>query len=164
MKSTGEVLGIDDDFGMAFAKAHMSSSLDLPLSGKVFLSVVDRDKKYMPAIARDLRDLGFELVATPGTKKHLDAAGIQGVQEIQKIAHGGRSITDLLWEGGVKLVINTPTGRGRQLDEAKNRELTIQLAVPCITTIPAARAAVSGVRALKQRDFDVRSLQEYFPK
>jgi carbamoyl-phosphate synthase large subunit len=163
MKSTGEVMGIDDDFGMAFAKAHMSASQSLPLEGKVFLSVVDRDKKYMPAIARDLQSLGFGLVATPGTKKHLDTAGIENVEVIEKIVKGGPNILDLMSTEIVKLVINTPSGRGRQFDEAKIREHTITLNIPCITTIPAARAAVNGIRALKDRDFRVRALQDYFP-
>ncbi len=163
MKSTGEVMGIDDDFGMAFAKAHMAATQGLPLSGKVFLSVVDRDKKYMPAIARDLLQLGFEVIATPGTKRRLSAAGISGVTEIKKIRRGEPNILDLMRSGDVKLIINTPSGRGRQFDEAQIRELAIQLNIPCITTIPAARAAVRGVSALKQRDFGVRSLQDYFP-
>ena len=164
MKSTGEVMGIDDDFGMAFAKAHMAALQELPLSGSVFLSVASGDKKFMPAIARDLKDLGFDLVATPGTKRRLDAAGIEGVQEIAKIKEGGSpNILDLMEKGVVKLVINTPSGRGGQLDEAKIRRATIQLGVPCLTTIPAARAAVSGIRALQDRDFEVRAIQDYFP-
>ena len=163
MKSTGEVMGIDDAFGMAFAKAHMAASQSLPLEGKVFLSVVDRDKKYMPAIARDLTELGFGLVATPGTKNHLDAAGIEGVEVVEKIIKGGKNILDLMSAEEVKLVINTPSGRGRQFDEAKIREHTITMNIPCITTIPAARAAVNGIRALKGSDFRVRALQDYFP-
>ena len=164
MKSTGEVMGIDDDFGSAFAKAHMAASQDLPLDGKVFLSVVDRDKKYIATIARDLKALGFGLVATPGTKQQLDASGIEGVEEVRKIAAGSPNILDLLDTGAVKLVINTPSGRGRHLDEAKIREHTITLNIPCITTIPAARAAVSGIRALKSKPLRVRALQDYFPK
>ncbi|HVR76344.1 MAG TPA: carbamoyl-phosphate synthase large subunit [Planctomycetota bacterium] len=164
MKSTGEVMGIDDEFGMAFAKAHMAASQDLPLEGKVFLSVVDRDKKYMPAIARDLKALGFLLVATPGTKKHLDAAGIENVEEVGKIAAGSPNILDQLSSGAVKLIVNTPSGRGRHLDESRIREHAISLNIPCITTIPAARAALYGIRALKSRDFRVRALQDYFPK
>jgi len=164
MKSTGEVMGIDDDFGMAFAKAHMSANQDLPLTGMVFLSVVDRDKKYIPSIARDLQALGFQLAATPGTKKALAAAGIEGVEEVQKIASGSPNVLDLLRSKKVKLVINTPSGRGRKFDEAKIREATINVNLPCITTIPAARAAVYGIRALKSRDFHVRPLQDYFPK
>ena len=134
------------------------------MAGKVFFSVVDRDKKYMPSIARDLKSLGFGLVATPGTKKHLDAAGIEGVEEVGKIASGSPNILDLLDTGAVKLVINTPSGRGGHLDEAKIRQHTITLNIPCITTIPAARAAVSGIRALKTKPFRVRALQDYFPR
>ena len=164
MKSTGEVMGIDDDFGMAFAKAHMAAGQDLPLRGKVFLSVVDRDKKYMPTIAKDLQELGFQLVASAGTKRYLEAAGIEGVEGVRKIASGEPNILNLLDRGEVGLVINTPTGRGAHLEEGKIREKTIVYNVPCITTIPAARAAVRGIRALKSRDFRVRALQDYFPR
>ena len=126
--------------------------------------MVDRDKKYMPGIARDLKALGFDLVATPGTRKHLVAAGLEGVQQISKIQSGSPNVLDLMNAGEVKLVINTPSGRGRQFDEAKIRQMTIRLNIPCLTTIPAARAAVRGIRALRERDFEVRSLQDYFPE
>jgi len=164
MKSTGEVMGIDDDFGMAMAKAHMAANQDLPLEGKVFISVMDRDKKYVPLIARDLLNLGFLIVATPGTARYLESAGIRGVEELQKIQAGKPNILDRMYSREVKLLINTPTGRGTHLDEAKIRKLSITLGIPCITTIPAARAAVSGIRALKARDFTVRALQDYFPR
>jgi carbamoyl-phosphate synthase large subunit len=164
MKSTGEVMGIDDDFGMAFAKSHMAAHQDLPLEGTVFLSVVDRDKKYMPPIARDLKSLGFLLVASPGTKRYLESAGIDGIHELKKIASGEPNVLNLLDDGKIKLVINTPSGRGGQLDEAKIRRRAISINIPCITTIPAARAAISGIRALKARDFKVRALQDYFPR
>jgi carbamoyl-phosphate synthase large subunit len=164
MKSTGEVMGIDDEFGMAFAKAHMAASQDLPLAGKVFLSVVDRDKKYIPSIARDLKALGFGLVATPGTKRHLEAYGIQGVEAVRKIQDEKRpNVLDLMENGDVKLVINTPSGKGRHEAESRLRQHTITLNIPCITTIAAARAAVRGIRALKSRDFRVQALQDYFP-
>jgi carbamoyl-phosphate synthase large subunit len=164
MKSTGEVMGIDDDFGMAMAKAHLAANQDLPLEGKVFISVMDRDKKYVPLIARDLLNLGFSIVATPGTARYLESAGIKGVEELQKIQAGKPNILDRMYSREVKLLINTPTGRGTHLDEAKIRKLSITLGIPCITTIPAARAAVSGIRALKARDFTVRALQDYFPR
>ena len=164
MKSTGEVMGIDDTFGIAFAKAHMAASQDLPLHGKVFISVVDRDKKYVPSISKDLQELGFEILASPGTAKFLEAAGIEGVTEVRKIHMGSPNILDYMEKSEVKLVINTPSGRGRQLDEAKIRERTITLNIPCITTIPAARAAVNGIRELHRTDFLVRALQDYFPR
>ena len=165
MKSTGEVMGIDDSFGIAFAKSHMSASQDLPLEGKVFVSVVDRDKKYAPAFCKDLMDLGFTILATPGTAQFLGAAGLEGVVRVPKIASGEKpSILDRMQDGEIQLVINTPSGRGRQFDEAKIRERTIQLNIPCITTIAAARAAVEGIRELKEKDFRVRPLQDYFPR
>ena len=166
MKSTGEAMGIDDGFAMAFAKSHMSANQDLPQNGGVFLSVVDRDKKWMPAIARDLQELGFELWASPGTKKFLDVAGIEGVHEVPKIrSEQHPNVLDLMEEEGeIQLVINTPTGRGRQFDEAQIRRLSIALNIPCITTIPAARAAVAGIRALQTTEFKVRALQDYFPE
>ncbi|MEC8895052.1 MAG: carbamoyl-phosphate synthase large subunit [Planctomycetota bacterium] len=165
MKSTGEAMGLDDSFGMSFAKSHMSANQDLPLEGMVFLSVVDRDKKYITTIARDLQELGFELLATPGTKKALDVAGIEGVVELPKIQTGEHpNVLDYMSEEKVKLVINTPTGRGGQFeDEASIRENTISMNVPCITTIAAARAAVSGIRALKTSEYEVRAIQDYFP-
>jgi carbamoyl-phosphate synthase large subunit len=164
MKSTGEVMGIDDDFGMAFAKAHMAANQDLPLEGKVFISVNDRDKKYLPTIARDLQGLGFSIVSTPGTARYLEATGIGDVQTVQKILSGKPNVLDMMHAKEVKLIINTPTGRGTHLDEAKIRKLSITINIPCITTIPAARAAVWGIRALKTRDFTVRALQDYFPR
>ncbi len=164
MKSTGEAMGIDDSFGMSFAKAHMSANQDLPLDGMVFLSVTDRDKKYIATIARDLQELGFELLATPGTKKALDVAGLEGVVELPKIQTGEHpNVLDYMSEDKVKLVINTPTGRGGKLDEASIRETTISLNIPCITTLAAARAAVGGIRALKTSEYGVRAIQDYFP-
>ena len=164
MKSTGEAMGIDDSFGMSFAKAHMSANQDLPLDGMVFLSVTDRDKKYIATIARELQELGFELLATPGTRKALDVAGLEDVIELPKIQTGEHpNVLDYMNEGKVKLVINTPTGRGGKLDEAIIRENTISMNVPCITTIAAARAAVDGIRALKTSEYGVRAIQDYFP-
>ena len=164
MKSTGEAMGIDDSFGMSFAKAHMSANQDLPLEGMVFLSVIDRDKKYIATIARELQELGFELLATPGTKKALDVAGLEDVIELPKIQTGEHpNVLDYMNEEKVKLVINTPTGRGGKLDEATIRENTISMNVPCITTIAAARAAVDGIRALKTSEYGVRAIQDYFP-
>lgn len=164
MKSTGEAMGIDDSFGMSFAKAHMSANQDLPLDGMVFLSVTDRDKKYIAKIARELQELGFELLATPGTRKALDVAGLEDVIELPKIQTGEHpNVLDYMNEGKVKLVINTPTGRGGKLDEAIIRENTISMNVPCITTIAAARAAVDGIRALKTSEYGVRAIQDYFP-
>jgi len=164
MRSTGEAMGMDDSFGMAFAKSHMSANQDLPLEGMVFLSVVDRDKKYMSSIARALLEMGFEICATPGTKRFLEVAAFEGIIEVPKIQSGqSPNVLDYMAERRVTLVINTATGRGRQYDEARIRERTIALNIPCITTIPAARAAISGIRALKSNEFLVHAVQDYFP-
>ena len=157
-------MGIDDTFGFAFAKAHMAANQDLPLSGGVFVSVVDRDKKYIPTICKELQEMGHVVLATPGTAKFLEAAGLEDVKEIAKIGRGTPDVLDYMESGEIKLVINTPSGRGRERDEAKIRERTITLNIPCITTIPAARAAVNGIRELKRSDYDVRPLQDYFPR
>jgi carbamoyl-phosphate synthase large subunit len=142
----------------------MAANQDLPLEGNVFISVNDRDKKYVPTIARDLQGLGFSIVSTPGTARYLEATGIGDVQTVQKILSGKPNVLDMMHAKEVKLIINTPTGRGTHLDEAKIRKLSITINIPCITTIPAARAAVWGIRALKTRDFTVRALQDYFPR
>ncbi len=164
MKSTGEVMGIDDDFGMAFAKSHIAATQALPMEGKVFISVNNRDKKHIPSIVRDLIDLGFKILATPGTLRYLLSTGIEEVEEVQKIATSKSNVLDLMNSGEIKLLINTPTGRGTHLDEARIRKHAIIKCIPCITTIPAARAAVNGIRALKSRALTVRSMQDYFPK
>ncbi|MBI4586961.1 MAG: carbamoyl-phosphate synthase large subunit [Planctomycetes bacterium] len=164
MKSTGEVMGIDDDFGMAFAKSHIAATQALPMEGKVFISVNNRDKKHIPAIVRDLIDLGFKIVATPGTRRYLLSTGIEEAEEVQKIATSKANVLDLMDLDEIKLLINTPTGRGTHLDEARIRMHAIVKSIPCITTIPAARAAVNGIRALKGRALTVRSMQDYFPK
>ena len=106
----------------------------------------------------------ISVVASPGTKRYLESAGIEGIHEVKKIASGEPNVLNLLDSGTIKLVINTPSGRGGQLDEAKIRRRAISINIPCITTIPAARAAISGIRALKSRDFKVRALQDYFPR
>jgi carbamoyl-phosphate synthase large subunit len=164
MKSTGEVMGLDDNFGMAFAKAHMSSSQTLPTEGKVFLSFNDRDKKYSPSIARDLLELGFHVLATPGTRRYLASAGIENVDEVKKIKSGSPNLLDYIRQDDVALIINTPSGRGTHLDEATIRKETIIWGVPCITTAAAARAAVSGIRALDTSELTVRAVQDYFPR
>ena len=164
MKSTGEVMGIDNTFGMAFAKSHMAASQNLPMKGKVFVSLNDRDKKYSASIVRDFLELGFEVVATPGTRRYLASVGLENVEELRKIKQGSPNVLDLMNNGDVVLIINTPSGRGTHLDEATIRKQTIITGVPCITTIPAARAAVNGIRALKDEDLTVRPLQDYFPR
>ncbi len=163
MKSTGEVMGIDDNFGLAYAKAHMATRRPLPTQGTVFVSVCDPDKKYLPPVIRPLQEMGFSIVATRGTRLSLEAAGITGVRHVNKLKEGSPNVWDLMKDRKVDLIINTPKGRGPHLDDKYIRARAIDLEIPCITTMAAVRAAIDGIRALRSRDWDVLPLQEYFP-
>jgi carbamoyl-phosphate synthase large subunit len=170
MKSTGEVMGIDDDMPMAFAKSQLAASSPLPLPsldpGKepptVFLSVANRDKEALVPIARGFADLGYRLIATRGTARRLAECGIP-VQIVPKIAEGRPNLIDKLKNGEVALVINTPTGRGSSTDEARIRAEAVANRVTAITTISAAQAAMEACRALKHQELTVRALQDRFP-
>ncbi len=160
MRSTGEVMGISDNFGSAFAKAQMGAGLSLPLEGTVFVSVADQNKPAVVRIAVRLKRLGFRLVATRGTAKFLRKNGIE-VEGVKKIAEGRPNIEDYIKNGEIDLIINTPIGKGPKFDEYKIRRQAIIHQVPIITTIPGALAAVDGVEAMKKGGLAVRSLQEY---
>jgi carbamoyl-phosphate synthase large subunit len=161
MRSTGEVMGIDDDFAMAFAKAQMAASSPLPLSGTVFVSVNDGDKAEIVPVARDLAALGYTLQATRGTAKALRDTGVP-VSEIQKIQEGRPNLLDRMKNGEIALILNTPSRRGRRTDEGKIRAAAVAHRVTCITTMPAARAAAQACRALRDKELQVVSLQERF--
>ncbi len=163
MKSTGEVMGIDDSFGTAYAKAHMAVARRLPTEGAVFVSVCDPDKKYLPHVIRPLQELGFQIAATGGTRLSLQAAGISGVLHVKKLNEGSPNVWDLMREKKVQMIINTPKGRGPRLDDRYIRARAIDLEIPCLTTMAAVRAAIDGIRALRRRDWGVLPLQEYFP-
>ncbi len=162
MKSTGEVMGIDDSMPMAFAKAMMAASSPLPLSGNIFMSVANRDKDALVPIARGFVELGYTLLATRGTASFLRKHGI-AVTDVPKIAEGRPNLIDKLKNGEVALVVNTPTGRGSSTDEAKIRAEAVANRVTAITTISAAKAAVEACRTLKRNDLTVRPLQDRFP-
>ncbi|QJW98957.1 carbamoyl-phosphate synthase large subunit [Frigoriglobus tundricola] len=162
MKSTGEVMGIDDSMPMAFAKAQMAASSALPGSGTVFLSVADRDKEALLPIARGFADLSYTLIATRGTAKFLKDRGVP-VREVPKIAEGRPNLIDHLKNGEIALVINTPTGRGSSTDESKIRAEAVASRVTAITTLSAAQAAVEACRALKRHELTVKALQDRFP-
>ena len=162
MRSTGEVMGIADDFGTAFAKAQMSASLPLPLSGKVFLSVKDSDKREIIDIAKRLRSLGFEILATRGTHKVLVRNGVTQAQLVKKIDEGRPNVLDIIRNHDVGLVINTPSGKEPRTDEARIRAFTVPNGIPCITTLSAAQAALGGIEALRQSQWGVRPLQDYY--
>lgn len=160
MKSTGEVMGVSDSFGYAYAKAQLSAGVNLPTKGTVFISVSERDKRYIANVARDFQELGFRLVATRGTAKVLREAGLE-VESIYKVNEGRPNIVDLIKSRKIDLVVNTPLGRESFFDEKAIRRACTQYNTPCITTLSAAAAAVSASRALQREEISVKSLQEY---
>ncbi|MBM3979971.1 MAG: carbamoyl-phosphate synthase large subunit [Planctomycetes bacterium] len=162
MKSTGEVMGIDDTMPMAFAKAQLAASSRLPEAGTVFISVATRDKDAVLPIAKGFAEMGYALIATRGTAQYLRERGVP-VQEVPKIAEGRPNLIDKLVNGEVALVINTPTGRGSSTDESKIRAAAVANRVTAITTISAALAAMEACRALKGQTLTVTALQDRFP-
>jgi carbamoyl-phosphate synthase large subunit len=160
MKSTGEVMGVDDSFGKAYVKAQISAGSILPKSGVAFISVNQHDKRLIARIAADMAEMGFKIIATRGTAQVLRNAGVE-VETVYKVNEGRPHIVDYIKSGKVDLVINTPLGKESFFDERSIRRVSIHYRIPCITTIPGAAAAVSGIRALQRENLDVRSLQEY---
>jgi carbamoyl-phosphate synthase large subunit len=160
MKSTGEVMGASDSFGYAYAKAQISAGVHLPKRGVVFLSVNQRDKLFVANIARDFQELGFQIVATRGTGQALREAGLE-VETVYKVNEGRPNVVDLIKSNKIDLVVNTPMGRESFFDEKAIRRAATQHNKPCITTLSAAAAAVSAIRALQRETISVKSLQEY---
>ncbi len=163
MKSTGEVMGVGESFGMAFAKAQQAASQKLPVEGTVFLSVNDHDKPRIVGLARELADLGFRLVGTRGTAGVLRRAGIS-VETVYKVNEGRPNVVDLIKSAKIDLIINTPLGRASYFDEKAIRRAAVQQGVTCITTLSAAAAAVGGIRARREEEIRVGSLQELHRK
>jgi carbamoyl-phosphate synthase large subunit len=162
MRSTGEVMGIDDSFPMAFAKSQLAAASALPLSGTIFVSVADRDKPEVIPIARHLAEMDYRIISTRGTAGALRTAGVK-VAEVFKIQEGRPNLIDFMKNGQVALVINTPSGRGARSDERRIRAAAVAHGVTCITTLAAAQAAVEACRALRQRELTVSALQDRFP-
>jgi carbamoyl-phosphate synthase large subunit len=160
MKSTGEVMGTAPTAEQALAKALAGAGTPLPTGGAVFLSVRDADKEALEPVARGLAELGFALVATRGTRLHLEAAGVP-VGSVHKVGEAKPDAADLLRAGTLKLVINTPLGQRGQRDEATIRCQATALGVPCITTLEGARAALDGIRALRSGCLSVTPLQQW---
>ncbi|MFH0926284.1 MAG: carbamoyl-phosphate synthase large subunit [bacterium] len=161
MHSTGEVMGIDSSFGIAFAKSQLAASQDLPLAGKVFITVKNKDKRSVVFIAKKLVDMGFEIVSTKGTAKVLRQNNIN-ITQVFKIYEGRPNVIDLIKNREVGLIINTPIGKYPQEDEKKIRREAIQNNIPLITTISGASAVVNGIESLKKRGLEVKPLQEYY--
>ncbi|MSO25659.1 MAG: carbamoyl-phosphate synthase large subunit [Candidatus Nanopelagicaceae bacterium] len=163
MKSTGEVMGIANNFGLAFAKSQTASFGPLPKSGSVFISLSQKDKEHGWGAARDLHQIGFKIYTTAGTHKFLQDKGIpsEKVRKNSDPASNQPSASEIITQGLVQLVINTPLGRGSRQDGFLIRTAAVSRSVPCITTIPGFKAAVAGISALQDSDFAIKSLQEW---
>ena len=160
MRSTGEVMGLDADLGTAYAKSQMAAGSPLPLSGRVFISVSDAHKAEAVGVARQFAELGFELVATGGTAATLQKAGLK-VQRIFKLSEGRPNAVDLLKNREIQLVINTPAGQSPRADEVKIRTTAVYTGTPIMTTLSGAKAAALGIAALRNKGYEVKTLQEY---
>jgi carbamoyl-phosphate synthase large subunit len=160
MRSTGEVMGIADELGVALAKAQEATGAALPTSGTLFVSVANRDKRAVLLPVRRLADLGFRVLATGGTAGALSRAGMSATA-VPKRSEGSPSAPDLIAAGQVDLVINTPFGRGPRTDGYFIRTAAVARGVPCITTVPGILAAVQGIEALLSGRPVPRALQEY---
>ncbi|MEY4198516.1 MAG: Carbamoyl-phosphate synthase large chain, partial [Verrucomicrobiota bacterium] len=160
MRSTGEVMGLDADLGVAYAKSQMAANSPLPLKGKVFMSVSDAHKEHVAEVGKQFADLGFELIATNGTANVLEKAGLK-VQRIYKLAEGRPNAIDLLKNKEIQLVINTPAGQSPRADEIKIRTTAVYTGTPIMTTLSGARAAALGIAALQKSGYAVRTVQEY---
>ncbi|MBT6535968.1 MAG: carbamoyl-phosphate synthase large subunit [Rhodospirillaceae bacterium] len=161
MKSTGEVMGLDRDFGHAFAKSQIGSGTVVPVSGRVFISVRERDKEAMVEMSRGLVDMGFEIVATSGTARHLADNGIP-VDTINKVLEGRPHIVDAMQNGEIQLVFNTTEGARSIADSYSLRRTALNQRIPYYTTVAGARAAVASINAMRSGALEVAPLQSYF--
>jgi carbamoyl-phosphate synthase large subunit len=160
MRSTGEVMGMDDDLGIAFAKTQLAAKPGLPLEGNVFLSVKDSDKPAVVTLAREFVELGFSIVATGGTARLLQTHGLP-VKFVNKLQEGRPNCVDMIKNGEIQMVINTPKGMIPRHDENAIRAASVSNSICIMTTLTGVRAALGGIRALKQKRVDVRPLQQY---
>ncbi|MCK4486786.1 MAG: carbamoyl phosphate synthase large subunit, partial [Desulfobacterales bacterium] len=160
MKSTGEVMGIDTDFGRAFAKSQLAAGQYLPTEGTVFVSVRDADKDGIHPIVHQLYEMGFDILATKGTCRQLEDAGIPG-RPVKKIADGRPNVIDHIKNGEIQLVINTPSGKGSAGGSRLIRRTVLSYGIPYATTLAGACAMAMGIEAMKKERLTVRSLQEF---
>ncbi|HEY9632825.1 MAG TPA: carbamoyl-phosphate synthase large subunit [Coleofasciculaceae cyanobacterium] len=160
MRSTGEVMGIDKDFGSAFAKAELGASQRLPLSGTVFVSTNDRDKPSVVSVVRDFMELGFNVVATEGTRKVLKEHGVD-VELVLKLHEGRPHVLDSIKNQKIQLIINTPSGEEARADGRLIRRSALAYKIPIVTTISGAKATAAAIRSLQSQPLDVRALQDY---
>jgi carbamoyl-phosphate synthase large subunit len=158
MKSTGEVMGVGDTFGEAFAKAQLSAGQTLPTTGTVFISIADRDKGDLADLGKRFVELGFNLVATHGTANILERAGLP-VERVYKVKEGRPNVVDLIKEDRIQLILNTPQGQDPWFDEQAIRRAAVMQRIPALTTMAAARAAAEGIASLQGGHISVRVLQ-----
>jgi len=161
MRSTGEVMGIDSDFGLAFAKAELGAGEILPLSGTVFVSMSDRDKSLAVPVVRDFLELGFRAIATDGTRQVLREHGLD-VGLILKLHEGRPHVLDAIKNGQIQLIVNTPSGEEAQTDARLIRRTALAYKIPIITTISGAKATAAAIRSLQSQSLDVKAIQDYF--
>jgi len=159
MKSTGEVMGIADNFGEAFAKAQIAAGKKLPTQGAAFISVTDQDKVHVAEVARRFVDMGFKIVATSGTADVLENAGL-AVERVYKVKEGRPNVVDLIKGERIQLIINTPHGADPWFDEKAIRRAAVTARITTITTLSAARAAAEGIAALQRGEIHVQALQQ----
>jgi carbamoyl-phosphate synthase large subunit len=160
MKSTGEVMGIDADLGLAYAKSQMAAPPPLPKGGNVFISVKDSDKESVISVARDFVKLGFGIISTSGTAEALSRAGVP-VTKVFKLREGRPNVLDRVKNGDINFIVNTPSGKIPREDEVSIRNASLAQKIPIMTTIRAAQASINGIRSLQRTPLRVQSLQEY---
>jgi carbamoyl-phosphate synthase large subunit len=160
MKSTGEVLGLADSYGLAFYKSQEATQVSLPVEGTVLITIANRDKEKILETARNFQDLNFRILATSGTCKFLEAHGIKS-ETVKKVHEGRPNIVDVIKNGEIQLVVNTPAGKESEYDDSYIRKNAIKYKIPYITTTSAALAATKGIRERRNGPYQVKSLQEY---
>jgi carbamoyl-phosphate synthase large subunit len=154
-------MGIDTDFGKAFAKAELGAGVDLATTGTVFVSMNDRTKAAAVPVVQDLLDLGFKVVATSGTQKILAENGIEGVEVVLKLHEGRPHVLDWIKNNWIQFIINTPSGEESQLDGRTIRRAAVDYKLPIITTIAGAKATVAAIKSLQTHPLEVKALQDY---
>jgi carbamoyl-phosphate synthase large subunit len=160
MRSTGEAMGIDQDFGRAYAKAQLSANQKIPLSGTVFVTMSDRDKHAIIPVVKDLIAMGFKAIATSGTRQVLKDAGLE-VELVFKLHEGRPHVLDGIKNSQIQLILNTPSGEEAQADGRLIRRSALTYKVPIVTTIAGAKATAAAIRALQSDPLDVKAIQDY---
>jgi carbamoyl-phosphate synthase large subunit len=160
MRSTGEVMGIDVDFGKAYAKAELAANQHLPLSGMVFISTSDRDKPSLMPVVKEFMDLGFKVVATEGTRRALKDRGLD-VELVLKLHEGRPHVLDWIKNKQIQLIINTPSGEEARVDGRLIRRSALAYKIPIVTTIAGAKATAAAIRSLQSEQIEVKALQDY---